>query len=242
MGVLDNISGLGFLEGMNIAGFFSGVGKILTFILLLFIASVVIGLVFYRKKASKKANQSIHFFEEVAGQMIPIEDCTASELTIPNSSIRVFYIKDKDLYLPRGTRKMGKNSFWYGIRKNRELVNFTMKNLNEAMTEAGLEFDHTDMRYANKNLKKIIDENFRQKSKKWWQEYKDVVSTVIFIFVMSIAFYLLINKIGGLMSQANQMIQSSQGVVDRVTDLLVKLDETRTICGGAGSSSGITPA
>jgi len=244
MGVFDqlgSIPGLGVLEGFDAGGFFSGVGRIMTFIVLLAIASAIIGFFFYKRKSTQKYNQTIHFFESVNGQTIPIEDCQACELIIPGTSIAVFYIKSKDFYLPRGVIKMGKNSYWYAIRDNRELVNFSLKDINSEMKEAGLDYDHTDMRYANKNLKKIINDNYRSKSKKWWQEYKDVISTVIFIFVLSVAMYLLINKIGGLIGQVQPLLHEAQQVVAEVRELLVALDETRTICSGAGSVSGITP-
>ena len=50
-----------------------------------------------------------------------------------------------------------------------------MKNINEETKEAGLEYDHTDMRYALTNLLALIKRNYRDKSQPWWREYKDVI-------------------------------------------------------------------
>jgi len=82
---------------------------------------------------------------------------------------------------------------------------------------ANLDYDHTDMRYAYTNLREIIKRNYRDSSKVWWREYKDVIATTILIFVLTISFFFLISKIGSLldkigvlMNNADQLIQAAQ--------------------------------
>ncbi len=219
------------LQNINISGIFQGVGAIIGLLFTIGVVGGVIALVLYKRKQIALDKESLHFFEEVNGQMIPIEDVKAREITIPGTGIRVFYIKSKDLYMPRGVKKMGKNSYWYAIRNNRELVNFIMKNLNDAMVEANLEFDHTDMRYAYANLREIIKRNYRDKSTKWWQEYKDVISIVIYVFVITLSFIFIISKIGGLLDKVGVLIDQ----------LVPALDIAVKQCGGA-TASGIAPA
>ena len=166
------------------------------------------------KKKDKLYNKKLFFFEEVNGVMTPVSNYNACELTIPGSNIQVFYVKEIDLYLPRGTRRMGKDAYWYCIRNNREIVNFTMKNLNEEMKKANLDYDHTDMRYALQNLKELIKRNYRDKATTWWKEYKDVIATVIFIFAITCALAfvfwrtgILLDKIGSLLAKAEEVLE-----------------------------------
>lgn len=215
-----NIPGLnGILDKFDLMSIAKGAGAFFLFVVILIIVAGITGTILYLRKQKKLYSNTLHFFEEVNGQMVPVKDLKAAELTIPGTSLKVFHIKSEDLFIPRGTKKMGKKSYWYAIRNNRELVNFTMVNLNEAMREAKLDYDHTDMRYAFANLKELIKRNYRDKSTKWWQEYKDVISTVIFIFVMSVAFFFLLGKIGKLLTQVSELLELGNQYIEAMANL-----------------------
>jgi len=209
----DNI-----LPGFNLSGMLSGVGQ---FILLVFLFLVVGGIfytVYYLKKKKKDYNKKIFWFEEVNGIPIPVGEDTAKELIIPETNISVFYIKEKDLYLPRPVKRMGKDAYWFMIKNNREIVNFALKNMNEEMTKANLDYDHTDQRYAWTNLKELIKRNYLDKSQPWWREFKDVIGLVVLIFVLTLSFIFIISKVGGLIDKA--------GVLINHADQLIQLAQT----------------
>lgn len=212
MAFYEKIPGMSGIGGINFAGIFSGTMQFVIIIILFLLVGGFFFVIIYKIKEKKKYNQKLSFFEEVRGNPEPVKTLWAKVITIPNTNIKVFYEASQDLYLPQATRKMGKNSFWYFIKKNGEIVNFTIKNMNEEFTAANLDYDHTDMRYAMNNLRNLIQRNFRDKSTKWWQEYKDVISVVILLFVMSLSFYFIISKTGQL--------------IDRVGDLLEVAKET----------------
>lgn len=206
------IPGLNLPSGVNTENLISGIGLFFGAIITFLFVGVIGGFIFYKRKEKQEYNKKIFWFEEVQGHMVPIDEDSAKELIVPGTSVAVFYIKKKDLYLPRGTRKMGKDAYWYAIRDNREIVNFSMKNLNEDMKEAGLDYDHTDQRYAWVNLREMIKRNYRDKSVVWWKEYKDIIATAIFIIIMTFAFWFLIHKIGVLMGRADQILQRSEDI------------------------------
>lgn len=210
--------------GVNLSGIMSGVMQFVLLIGLFLLVGGIFWFVYYLKKRRKRYNKKIFWFEEVHGEMVPVGEDVACELIIPGSNINVFYIKEKDMYLPRPVKRMGKDAYWYAIKNNREIVNFTMANINED-DKAGLKFDHTDQRYALTNLKELIKRNYRDKSQPWWREFKDVIGLVVLIFVLTLSFIFIISKIGGLadkigilIDQANQLIQladvkSGSGVI-----------------------------
>ncbi len=233
MGIFDSVSGikgLEFVQKINVGGIFSTIGSFVLLIFAIVIVGGIVAFIYWTITQKKVYNQKLHFFEEVNKVMVPVEDLVARELIIPNTNVKVFYIKSKDLYMPRGTKKMGKKSYWYAIRNNREIVNFTMANINDKMKEADLDFDHEDMRLAFLNLSDLIKRNYKDKSTKWWKEYKDIISTVIFIFILTVAFFFIARQVGGLISSLNPL-------VDKITQAL---DQITKMCGGA--SSGIAPA
>ncbi len=233
MGIFDSVSGikgLGFLNNINFKGVLSTIGGFVLLIFAIVIVAGIVGFIYWVVTQKKVYNQKLHFFEEVNKVMVPVEDLLARELIIPNTNVKVFYIKTKDLYMPRGTKKMGKKSYWYAIRNNREIINFTMTNINTKMEEAGLDFDHEDMRLAYLNLSELIKRNYKDKSTKWWKEYKDVISTIIFVFVLTVAFFFIARQVGGLIGDLGPLVDKITSAVDQITKM----------CGG--SSSGITPA
>lgn len=216
------ISNLGV--NFDIKSILSGFGQ---FIIILGLFALVGGIfyyIYYLKKKKKKYDKKIFWFEEVNGQPIPVGDDNAAELTVPNTNIQVFYIKDKDMYLPRPVKRMGKDAYWFMIKNNRELVNFSLKNINEEMKEANLDYDHTDMRYALTNLKELIKRNYRDKSQPWWREYKEIISLVLLIFVLTLSFIFIIGKIGSLADKLGVLIDHA--------DQLLKVAETKASTSG----------
>lgn len=199
----------------SMSGTLSGVGKFAILLIMFLIIGGLFYTVYYIKKKKKNYNKKIFWFEEVHGVIVPIGQDTACELIIPGTNINVFYIKAKDMYLPRPVKRMGKDAYWYVVKNNREIVNFTMKNINEEMKEANLDYDHTDTRYALTNLKELIKRNYRDKSQPWWREYKDVIGLVILIFVLTLSFIFIISKVGGLIDKAGVLIDHADQLIQK---------------------------
>jgi len=210
---LGNIPGFSSFQGSDAVGYLGGLGKILLGVFILLTIFTIMFFVLWKLKNKKLYNKKIHWFEEVHGSIVPVDTDLATELTIPNTNITTFYIKKKDLYLPRPTKRMGKDSYWFVIKNNREIVNFTMKNINDEMKEGNLDYDHTDMRYALVNLRALIQRNYRDNSKPWWREYKDVIGLVVLIFVLSLSFFFIISKVGILIDQVGQLIDHAEELI-----------------------------
>jgi len=225
------IAGLDFLKDINLSGVFTTVTNVITFIVLALIAAGIVAFIFFRKKEGKLYFIKIHYFEDVNGRPIPIKDYDATELTIPNTSIQVFYIKEVDAYFPRGKRAMGKNSYWYMKLANGEIVNFDLPSMNKELTQANLYYDHTDTRYAHENLKQIIKREYRDKSVKWWKEYKEVISLVIIVFVMTLSFIFIISRIGGLIDKMAPLIEMQKGITEELKEITKYIAESRANSG-----------
>jgi hypothetical protein len=99
---------------------------------------------------------------------------------------------------------------------NRQMVNFSLKSLAETLEEANLQIDHTDMLWAAENTREFIKRNYKDKSIKWWQAYQGVITTAIYILILTFSFILilymmkgLVDKIGALVSTANEAVKMS---------------------------------
>lgn len=229
VGGLENIAGLGFLKNISGSSIWGGIAPLIQiFFSMLFIA-VIVGAYYYFKSAKNTYNKKIHLFEEINGQFVPIDDDLAMEITIPNTSVKVFFLKKNKIFLPRPTIPMGKNRYWYGIRRNREWVNFRLKDLNQEMREANLDYDHTDMRYANTSLKRLIKENYD--SSKWWEKHADKIALGAIILLVAFSFWFVLGRVGDLITQLNPILERSTEACGVALEVLSKLDN---ICSGSG--------
>ena len=73
------------------------------------------------------------------------------------------------------------------------------------------------MRAPNEFLKELINRNYRDKATPWWKEYKELIATVILIFVLGVTFFFLFSKLGSLVDKIGILIDHA--------DLLVKSAE-----------------
>lgn len=198
LGISDlGISGEGILQGL---------GTFAKFIIVVILVGSLLGFWLFKRNTKKLYTKKIHLFEEVNNQFIPTGEDIAVEMTIPNTTVKVFFLKKANIYLPRGTIQMGKDHYWYGIRKNREWVNFSISNLNEEMKIAKLEFDHSDMRYANAQLKRLIERNY--KKQKWWQEWRSEISVAVLILLLTVSFFLLLGEIKDIVGSLSPLMDS----------------------------------
>lgn len=207
--------------------------KALTGFMVLFMIVVIGGLVFFylkkRKEKQSPAMKKIGWWEDVQGNLIPTTMDNAKEIIIPGTRLRVFYIKSKDMWLPRFTRGITKDLFYVAITPKRELVNFKLKSIGETMEKAGLEYDHTDMIWASENLREFIKRNYRDKSTPWWKAYQGVITTVIYIVILTFSFVVILYFM-------REIVTDMGGVLNGIERLLDKMNA----CNPQGS--GITPA
>lgn len=205
MDIKEQVSG--FFGGFDISVivdklyFFAGV-----FLLCLIIGGIIVGLLYVKKKKKTgKDIKKIGWWEETAVGMTPGRMDEAQEIVIPGTTLRVFYVKERDLWLPRFTKGITPTLFYVAITPNRQMVNFTLKRLGAEMKEAGLDYDHEDMIWAAENTREFIKRNYKDKSIKWWQAYQGVITTAIYILVMTFSFVIIIYFMRGIVKDLSSV-------------------------------------
>lgn len=226
--IKEGLSGL--LSGFNFGAildkvyFFAGI-----LLLCIVIGVLVFGILYARSR--KKNNQDlkkIGWWEETNQGLIPTRMDDAEEIIIPGTALRVFYIKSRDLWLPRFTRGITKDLFYVAMTPNRQMVNFSLKSLGKTLEEANLKIDHTDMLWAAENTREFIKRNYKDKSIKWWQAYQGVITTAIYILILTFSFILIIYML--------------KGVVDKISGLLSIATEAMKMSCQNAFNSGVAPA
>lgn len=190
------------LGNFDVTGLISSTGKLVAIFVILLVAGAV-GFYLYKKKEKVKnrSTKKIVWWEDVNDILKRVGQDEAEEIIIPNTSLRVFYIKSKDMWLPRFTSGVDLDMFFVALSKGRELVNFVLGSLEKHLAKANIKIDHTDMRWAAENTREFIKRNYRDKSVKWWKEYKDTIQIAIFIVLMTFSMIAIIYFMGGLVDK-----------------------------------------
>lgn len=209
--------------GLNIGNVGGILQKLLTFIFIIVVIIVVAGVVYFflkrKKDKESPANKKIGWWEEVQGKLIPTAMDNAKEIIIPGTRLRVFYIKSKDMWLPRFTRGLTKDLFYVAITPKREMVNFTLTSISEEMNKVGLDFDHTDMIWASENLREFIKRNYRDKSTPWWKAYQGLITTVIYIIILTFSFVVILFFMRQMMGEIGGLLGGISDLLDRIESI-----------------------
>ncbi len=219
--------------GMNfdIKGFLN---NFLTYLFIGVVLLIFIGIGYYlfKRKKSKVIipTKKVGWWEEVNDNLVPTNMDDAKEILVPGTKLRLFYIKARDLWLPRFTKGITKDLFYVAITPKREMVNFTLRSIASDMKEAGLNYDHTDMIWASENLREFVKRNYRDKSIPWWKAYQGVITTAIYIVILTISAVTILYFMRGIVDDLSTVVNNIGEVVKQQANS----------CGVGGS--GITPA
>lgn len=222
----------GSLGGFNMSVI---VEKAYFFLGLFFLFAIAGGLIiaFFSLKSKKGASKDMNkvgWWQEVTGteSMEPSSMDEVEEIVIPGTTLRVFYCKKRDLWLPRFSRGVSKNLYYVLLTPTQQMVNFTLKSLTSDLKQANLEYDHTDMLWAAENTREFIKRNYRDKSVKWWQLYQNTIAIAGLLIIFTFCFLLILYFMRG--------ITQDIGSIATTTSEAVKF-----ACSNA-ATSGVTPA
>ncbi len=188
------------------------IGKIYFFVGVFFLLAIIGGLaatilIMRARKRKLKDIKKIGWWEEVTGteRLEPSSMDEVEEIVIPGTTLRVFYCKKRDLWLPRFAKGVSKDLFYVLLTPTRQMVNFTLQGLTADLKKAKLDYDHTDMLWAAENTREFIKRNYKDKSVKWWQAYQGVITTAIYILVMTFSFIIIIYFMRGIVTDISKV-------------------------------------
>lgn len=219
MGFTDFLGGMGVNNADKVGSVVGKAGGFLVnFVILIFVLGVIFGIGYYFKK-KKEYKFKINTMRVINGITVPSTEYKAKEVSIPNTSIKVFKIEGQNnFYLPRGTVETGENSFLYFIRDDHEWMNVGLENINESLTKMDFKYDHRDMRYANSSLKELIKENYGASD--WLAKYGVYIALGIFVLLTSIAFYMVADKLAEVGQQLSDTVVSNAKLMRELADQL----------------------
>ena len=167
---------------------------ILLGVLIFIIVGIITFFVIYRNLEKKKYIHKITFVKEVRGQIYVVGEDYAKEITIPYTSIKVFYFRERKTYSPKLIYDVGRNLYYILIGKGGEWINTNLRYGADGTIEINDALKPT-RDYANENLKELIKRNWTDKNKDWWKENAHYIFLIILGVVIIVGCIILFSQI-----------------------------------------------
>lgn len=225
---------LGFDTGLNFANGGGGMQLNWVLILIIFLFLIVGVIVLYLVYRMRVYNKKVIVFENISGQGYqPVLRDKARLIKIGDAGEEILYLSKKKVYRTAYGRKMGKNTYWFAIGQDGYWYNIVLGDLDAKMGMLDIEPIDRDMRYMHVAVRKNIQDRYRKV--KFMEKYGGVVLSGVFLLIMLIGIWLLLDKIGDIAGSINTALESSKIVIDQAGNMLSSVDN---ICAGG---TGITP-
>ena len=222
MAFSDTLAGLGVDVGsVSSLSNFTFIRDVVIFLIL---AAIAGGVTYYIVN-KRTWNKTIVKFREVHGVARRVGVEKAKEVTLPNTSVRAFFLQSK-IFLPRGSIESAENEYWYFIRNDGEWINVGLENINEKLDQMGLKMDHTDMRMANAALKKLVDNSYKKTN--WMKEWAPYIGFTVIILIVGVMGYLVMGESAKVVSAAGGNVESLKDITASMAEILRSLENIKS--------------
>lgn len=226
MGVLGNL-GVNLPETQSVN--WGSIGIIIASIIILVVAGIVTFVVVFNNMNKKKYSNKVTFAKEINGKIFLVGEDYAKELTIPYTSIKVFYFRKGKTWSPKLIYDIGKNHFLILIGKGGEWINTDLRYGTDGVIELNDELKPT-RDYANENLKELIKRNWTDKNADWWKKnahYVFLIALGIIIIIALVIAMVGMRKATGNMALASDYYLQASEVYAQANADLIKIIETK---------------
>lgn len=203
--VVPNVSMSGWSDSLLILGIILIVGGAL--------AVLSVWLVKYFK-----FNMTIKVFKRIGNQnVLSIIDKACLE-RVGNAGDYWALCKKTKKILPKPRLQMGKNEYWYYERDDGEWINFTLGNFDEQMKEGNAHYVDEDMRLQRLGIQRNLRDRFQKVS--FWQRYGGMITSFLFVLVVSIMFIILAKE-------WSEAIQNTSSMAAAVKEMAIAVNNLR---------------
>ena len=226
---------LGVETGVSIPSIASSwFGGTLTIVLIAIILIIATAIGIYIYINWKTFNKTIILFENIAGQgyQVTFKD-KARIIKIGDGGEEILYLRKKKVYRTAYGKKMGKNTYWFAVGQDGYWYNILLGDLDAKMGMLDIEPVDRDMRYMHVAIRKNITDRYKKVG--FMERYGSIVFNGMFLIIMIIGLWILIDQIGNLIGQTAALMEKAQMAMEPVAKALSQAD---TICSGG---SGILP-
>jgi hypothetical protein len=210
-----------------------GTGQI-TILFSIFLVAITGGIIIYLVYDWRIFNKRIVLFENIGGYGFqPVFKDKARLVKLGSGGEELLFLKKKKVYRSAYGRKMGKNTYWFAVGQDGYWYNVVLGDIDAKMGMLDIEPVDRDMRYMHVAIRKNIEERYRKQ--KFMEKYGTIVMSGMFLLIMIIGIWFLLDKIAEISKQSAGTIATANEVQKTTSQILSSLDN---ICsGGSGLKS-----
>jgi len=202
---------------------------VVTYILVGLVILILLGVVAYVIILRLKFNRKIVIFEKINGKFEPARKDRAMFVRFGIGGDQIFFIKKLKKYVPIPELQTGRNTYWFFLRQDGELINFAPGDFDEQSKRMGAHFLDKEMRYARVSLQGHWKERYDKP--KFWEKYGSLIINVIAILIIMVFLFLILDKFLSSLGTIESLMETQQTVLETNNRVLGALDN---ICSGSG--------
>lgn len=164
-----------------------------------------------------KFNKTIRLFQKVNNSIINTVTDKGMFARVGTAGDYWCVTKKTKKHLPRPSKQMRKNEYWFYEREDGEWINFTIADIDAQMKLANAHYSHEDMRLARLGIQKNLRDRFQKVS--FWEKYGNQVMSIMFLVIVTICLVILFQKMEGGWNQAGAMAQSVKEMAEQVKNM-----------------------
>lgn len=227
---------LGLDIGLNMPSF-GGAGSMMSILLwgaIVLLACVIIVISIWFWYQRKIFNIKIRDFENVSGKgyQLTYRD-TARLIKVGDGGEEIIFLRRKKQYRTAYGQKQGPNEYWFCKGQDGYMYNFTLGDFDAKMGLLDIEPVDRDMRYMHVAIRKNIQDKYKKIN--WMEKYGTIVTNSIFLIIMLIGLWFLIDKIVDAIKMLLSGLEANRQSLELIKAALANVDK---ICsGGSGFSN-----
>lgn len=175
-------------------------------------------------------NKKIIVFENISGQGYqPVFRDRARIVKLGDGGEEIMRLMKKKVYRTAYGKKMGKNTYWFAVGQDGYWYNVVLGDVDAKMGMLDIEPIDRDMRYMSVAIRKNIQDRYKKQN--FMERYGTIVMSGVFIIIMVIGVWFLLDKIADISTSISGSIDAAIKVQEASQQILSSLDN---ICGGSG--------
>lgn len=209
---------------------FGGIANTITIAIFVFVIAVILCFIIWMVYMARVYNRKIIVFENISGQGYqPTYRDKARLMKVGDGGEELLFLRRKKAYRTAYGKKMGKNTYWFAVGQDGYWYNVVLGDLDAKMGMLDIEPIDRDMRYMHVAVRRNIQERYRKLG--IMDKYGSYIMNGVFLLIMIIGIWLLIDKMGDTASSVNTAVKTAKEIMDVNQKILSSLDN---ICSNAG--------
>lgn len=159
-------------------------------------------------------------FRNINGYVVPVGKTKGRLKRMGKAGDYIMILMKGRKILPAPEKYINKNTVWYFIREDGEWINFQLGDFDSQMKEAKVKYVHEDMRLARISIERNLRDRNLQKG--FWQQYGQMIMSVLFLIIVTICLIILFREISSLTEAIGQMANTVTQNAENVNRLLTR--------------------